>query len=653
MSLESSNSLGNRSGSGSRGRGLGNYAHPFFDPSTSYIPNSVKEMFRWCLYLYTTHSEIAPTINKKCSYVITPLIYESESSYSTRAWRELLERNIKLREAEYKLLLDNEVYGNAFASIYRPFDRHLICKHCGHKFMARTHKDWKYRDNRFEGHCPECKTQNKDFEVYDRPVKNRKRTKIIRWNPKYIDVRYNPFSDSSTYIYRIPQWLRKRVQDANSNRDLILETPMSILKATKEKKNVKLDPDNIYHFKNPSVSMEDDAFGLPPLLPVFKDAWLFQTYRRAQEAIALDHVLPLTVLTPSAPAGGPSPHMAADLGDWSDKMMNIIQKWRRDQNGIYTMPFPAQMLNIRGDAQALNVHNDMTMVREQITGGLDTPQEFVYGGLNWTGSSISLRVLENIFLNKIEQLDNFLKDFVIPRLTRWCGMPPIHLRHRDFKMADDAQQKQIALSLRQTNTLSDQTTIEELGFDFERENTRKQKEEIERLAVMERQQLQAAKVQGQASVIQAEYAAKAQVAQQKALEADIREAREQGYIAEYAPKGDPNAQTGGGDPYQGGTPNGAPSGAPDQSAAAGAPQQGQQPGDTSWQADPQMLDTMSDNMLKTIPPNMIEHEIAVLQQTNPALAAAIRRRQRLIQDQVNDIKPLPEQKPPRRENSPV
>jgi hypothetical protein len=175
--------------------------------------------------------------------------------------------------------------------------------------------------------CPECKSPNSEFKFDDRPVKNRKRTKIIRWNPKYIDIRHNPFSDESIYIYRIPQWLRKRIQEANSNRDLVLETPRSVLNAVKTKKNVRLDPDNIYHFKNPSVSMEDDAFGLPPLLAVFKDAWLFQTYRRAQEAIALDHVLPLTVLSPTAPSGGPSPHMSTDLGDWSDKMMNIIRKW--------------------------------------------------------------------------------------------------------------------------------------------------------------------------------------------------------------------------------------------------------------------------------------------------------------------------------------
>ena len=377
------------------------------------------------------------------------------------------------------------------------------------------------------------------------------------------------------------------------------------------------------------------------MLAIFKDAWLFQTYRRAQEMIALEHILPMTLLIPSAGGSGASPHMSTDLGEWSDMMQLIIKKWRRDPNGLFTMPFPATVENVRGDAQALAVHNDMTQIRQQITGGLDVPQEFIYGGLNWSGSSISLRVLENLFIGRKEQLDEFLK-WVTDRIQRFCLLPEMHIRHRDFKMADDAQQKQIAISLRQTNTVSDQTTMEELGFDYEREQSRKAKEEKDRLAEMERSQLRQAEVQGKVMIAQQEAQAAAEAAAMKESEEQrargIQEGYDMGQTQEQATADQAaQAQAGaGGD--QGGE------------AAAGA-QAG--PSVEQQQKDPVILDMMANHFIKGTPPHLVEQELAAIESSNPQLAKAVRERIKRIQQQDASMKPLPEQKPPRRDGAPV
>jgi len=628
-----------QSSQGVTGRGVRNdrtlntYPHQFFDPSTSYIPHSVKEMYRWCQFLYMTHSEIAPVINKKCAYVITKLIYDSDVDANVKAWKNLLEENINIREMEYKLLLDFEVYGNAFVSIHYPFERYLTCPNgaCKQQHPARN-IDWEYRDHEFRAKCPECGTTGV-FKPHDRKIRNRRRIKLIRWNPKFVNIRYNPFTDDSVYIYRIPKWIQKKLTTVKENKELVSGTPLVILEAVRKKRDVELDRDNIYHFKNASISLEDDAFGMPPMLAVFKDAWLFQTFRRAQEAIALEHILPMTLLIPAPTAAGVSPHMSVDLGDWSDRMNLIIKKWRRDPNALFTIPFPAQVENVRGDAQALAVHNDMTQIRQQITGGLDVPQEFIYGGLNWSGSSISLRVLENLFIGRKEQLDAFLQ-WVTDRLQRFCLLPEMHIRHRDFKMADDAQQKQIALSLRQTNTISDQTSIEELGFDYEREEARKRREEEDRLAAMERSQLRQAETQGKVMVLQAEFQANAEAAQMRQQQEQEARATQEGY--DTTPPAEPGMEGAPGEP--------------------GAPMPPQGPGDPQQapdQTDPVILDMMANHLIKGTPPHLLEQELAALETTNPALAKKVRERIKLIQKQTADYKPLPEQKPPRRESTPV
>ena len=591
---------------------LGGYPNSWFDISSTYIPSTMKEMFRWCHYLYASHSEIAPVVKKKCAYVITKLIYETEREKSQALWKELLEVVLKIREFEFKLALDEEVYGNAYASILFPFERYLVCGHCKHSHMARSIK-WQYKDHAFFGTCTRCKQPAK-FQPKDVTIRSRLRIKLIRWNPQYVDIRFNPLTDRSEYIYRIPKWLRQRITNPKINRVLVEDTPLEFLEAIRDKKNIMLQEDNIYVLKNPSVSAEDDAYGMPPMLPVFKDAWLFQTYKRAQEAIALEHVLPLTILVPEATSGGHSPHANVDLTSWSQKTMDIIHRWRRDPNSIYTMPFPLRVENIRGDAKALGVQDEMNQIRQQIAGGLDVPQEFIYGGLNWSGSSISLRVLENLFLSRIERLNDFLQHFVVPKLRRFLSLPNIGIRHADFKMADDAQQRQIALGLRQTNTISDRTTIEELGFDPEREAKRKREEAVERNAELISSMKANAEAQGMAMHIQAKYQNKA----------DDTRMSNPATVTQMA-----LAKTGA---------------VSDGFAMKELPK------------SPALYELLAHHFIKKPGTAMDKQlELAHIEDTDPRLAKAIKERMRTIKQQGNDkfLKPLPEQRAPRRANSPV
>lgn len=649
-----------RGGNASR-NGFQNFPHQFFDLSSAYMPTSVKELFQWCRFLFVTHSEIAPIITKKCSYVITELVYDTKSKTQQDAWQELLERNLKIREFEYKMLLDREVYGNAFCSVSLPFERFTICKVCKTKTPLRNLKAWKYRDHEFTGKCPneQCEQGDTTFEIQDVTVKNRKRIKLIRWCPLHIDIQYNPFTGRSMYVYKIPMWFKNQVMqyEDGANKLLVSDTPKVILDAIKQKKHIAIDSDNIYHMKNESVSSENDAYGLPPMLAVFKDAWLFQTYRRAQEAIAVDHILPMTLLIPSPAGDGTSPHMSTNLADWANSMQAMVQRWRRDQNAIFTAPFPATVEQIRGDAQALNVHNDMAQVRQQIAGGLDVPQEFIYGGLNWTGSSISLRVLENLFLTRITDLNNMIRDFIVPRLQQFCELPKIDIHHRDFKMADDAQQKQTAMGLRQTNTISDRTTVEELGFDWETEQERKKIEEEERLESMTRQVLKNAEIQGQAQLVTASYAAKAEVEAQKAREEAIRAATGQNYTFANAEAANSigTAQDQMGNMTQQLTSAAAGSAKPAGGSKTSDKKTGDKKpgGDQPMKYDEKTLDAMANHMLKSTPPDQIDSQLSALSQTNPELVKAVKGRMKMIQKQVKELKPLPDQKPPRRANSPV
>ena len=104
-----------------------------------------------------------------------------------------------------------------------------------------------------------------------------------------------------------------------------LQTPLAIARHCESpNKVIELDPHNIYHWKMESISMEDDSLGIPPLLNVIKDIWLNQVYKKGQESIALEHIHPLTLLSPAPPPGGAAPHMNTDLLTWKNNIQNII-----------------------------------------------------------------------------------------------------------------------------------------------------------------------------------------------------------------------------------------------------------------------------------------------------------------------------------------
>jgi len=606
------------------------YPHPSFDLSSAFIPPSMKELYRWCLYLYMTHSEIKPILKKKVAYVQTPLIYEGTSN-SKKVWKSLLEDNINIKRVSIEALLDMSVYGVAYLSIAYPFERFLICPSCKEKFPIKNLK-WRYAGHKWMSNCPKC-DHSGEFKSECVTVRNRKRIKIIRWRPMDMEVQSNPWTGYKRYVYRVPRYLIKKIEDPRRNRVLVETTPDEILESIRQNKNFGLDEDQIYVFEELGPSSEDENFPIPPLLHVFKDSWLYQTLRRAQEAISVEHILPLTVLIPSAAPGGASPHLNYNLQTWASNMQDMIRTWRRDPNAIFTAPFPATVENIRGDAKALNVFNDMEMVRQQIAGGLDVPVEFVIGNLQWSGASVSLRVLENLFLNMIEDLERFEQTFLIPRLQRFLRLPKINVRHRDFKMADDAQQKQIALSLRQTNTISDRTTIEELDFDFEKEKENKRAEREQRLRDMYEEQIETAKTQAEQQIIigraQMQLQQEQMDAQAQAQQAASEQAMQQGQPMD--------AQGQQAQPAQ-------PNPAAPQASFPGPNGAG---GNGRSLPPPSVLGLMAEHFMKNTPDHMKDQELMALQETNPQLARSIQQRMKIIQNAKKAISAQPEQKPSR------
>jgi hypothetical protein len=487
------------------------YPNPFFDLAKNYIPKNIKTLFSYCRTFFYTNSFIRNVVSKLTEYPITEIIVGGETTQAVRnKWRAYINGHLRLKSLLIEIGLDYYTYGNAFISAQLTQKRYLNCTQCKEASPIEN-VSYKLKNFNFVGTCPSCKSGGIVFIIEDEVIKSEKNLKFVRWSPEHIDIDYNPITNDAIYYYNMPSSVKAKVLKGNKH---ILNTiPEVFLESLRLKKKIEIDKDNFYHFKRPTLAEEDMGWGKPIILPALRSLYYLQTLKRGQEAIAVEHIVPKKAIYP-ANTTTLDPYTQMNLGKWRGKMEQQVKKWRNDPNHIGIFPIPIGYQELGGNARALMLTPEMKFLEEEVINSLGVPLEFVKGGATFTSGSVSLRIVENAFLNYRELLLDFMNSFVVPKIRQYLKYPEAELRFKKFKMADDIQAKQILMNLNTAGKVSDARMLEEFGFDFETEATEISKTlKFQRESIVQDAKAQA-RGQGEATIVGAQY----QVRAQKAME---------------------------------------------------------------------------------------------------------------------------------------
>lgn len=560
-------------------RGMGvRYPSPFFDVAQQYLPNTIHELMVWCRFYFLTNPLINVVCQKMAEYPITPVVWETEDLNIRRLY-EGVEALLKFRQFQIEVGLDKQVYGNAFASVFFQLEKYLVCTGCRSRYRASKNRSlYKWRNGRFHLKCAKCNHEGiaDQADVYPRNIRG---ARLVRWNPENIEIKHNEITGQSLYYYKLP---RAVVNDVKMGDPTAIETlPADFLEAARVGRSLLFHPDNFYHIKRPTVAQKDQGWGSPLLYPVLKDCFYLQVMKKAQEAIMLEHVVPLRIIFPGAPSGGnDTPFGAYNLQNWKAKIDGELSLWKRDPNYVPVLPVNIGYQQIGGQAKALMLHQEMRIHSETILAGCGIPVEFIYGGLSWSGSNTSLRALENMFLGDNAERQILMK-FMLDKIANHMGWPRIDFHFEKFRMADDLQRAMFTFQLNQANKVSDRTLLEEIGKDQDQENERLADELKKTLDTQKKMQLASASIQGAASLVQSRYQAKSQelmMRSQAGVQADIAQEQAAAGIQPGAQPGqpaqDPNTAPAGDAAQQ---DPGLPDGATAYDENAGAPNQSKGP----------------------------------------------------------------------------
>lgn len=441
------------------------YPNPFFDYLSRIMPRNIKDMFQWLEYLYANSGQVMPVIKKFSEYAITEIVYNSSSPKVKENAKKIFNEKLNLKDTIINISNDFHLYGNSFTSLYRPFIRSLECRQCGHKHnVEKTEYSWEPKSFSYLLCCIKCKHHGK-AKVVNIKLRDITRLKIIRWDPKHMEIEYNPVTGESQYYYNFPEYLKKELKKKNPSPFILDRMPWEYIQAMKSKKLFKFKSDKIFHLKNPSPAGVSQEWGFPGLLTALKPYFYTAVLKKANEATAFERLNPWRVMYPQAASSTSDPAMYMNLNKWRTELQSAIRNWKRDPNSIKLSPIPVGVQQIGGDGRALLLHQEIKMEEENIITSMGVPVEFIRGGLTHTGGSVTLRMIENILFTFTSQLERMMQ-WMTDEVNNYMNYEKVKVHLVPFKLVDDVQQKQLVLQLWEAGKVSDTTASEFFDIDF-------------------------------------------------------------------------------------------------------------------------------------------------------------------------------------------
>jgi hypothetical protein len=266
--------------------------------------------------------------------------------------------------------------------------------------------------------------------------------------------------------------------------------PLEFLKAIQAKTKFAFADGQIFHMKTPAPAGIDAQWGLPPLTAAIKLFFYAAVLRKANEAIALDHIVPFRVLHPAPISGTADPTTMLNLAQWQSQLKENIKQWRSDPNHIMFAPTALGVTMMGGQGRSLLTLGEIKEAEDSIIAAMGIPREFLYGGLTLAGSGISLRMLENQLESDASDQNEQLA-WMIKQISSILNWKPAEARFIPFKLVDDTEQKAALMQLQQLlgAPLSKDTLAAPYNIDLAKEREKKKQEAVDDMrADMELQQ---------------------------------------------------------------------------------------------------------------------------------------------------------------------
>lgn len=402
---------------------------PFLMPSSETFPTELKSSFDFCLFLYYLNPLYVSTTNRVFTYFLTELEFseysDSDDKLGTedqqKRLKETLEDKINIWGLLQQVGVDWGCYGNAFVKVNRPFDRYVVIptadgdqwvvlNQLPRKQVTYDSSSMKYTvPNIFAE--PDSNGELPSIEVAfeDVPSRNVERLSYTFLDPRYIVLDKPHFSDNCEIVYKLPPDVKARIKDGNLNE--VNNCTALTLEAVKEGFDIRYQEGEVFHFKQPTVTgLSESGWGIPNVIAHYRDIYQCQIYRKIDEVIAKDYLMPLRILSPEfgpQTGGDGTPAKQIIFSGWKREMKKIIETRRLNKFAIHVTPTPVRYDEHGANGKQYSPKELVEIQNQVLMDGIGYPQELHRGTIQIQQTPTALRLFEKQYHWLFKGINNF------------------------------------------------------------------------------------------------------------------------------------------------------------------------------------------------------------------------------------------------------
>ena len=320
---------------------------------------------------------------------------------------------------------------------------------------------------------------------------DRDKIKLRKINPRSVVIKHNSIAGTNQYIYRFEKELLSEVKEGILH--VVNDVPMDMLDAMRSDQDFLFYEDEIFHFKSPTISgISNHGWGLPETIANYRSLHQLQVYRKIDECVGLDYMVPFRLFHPEVKDTESSVVKNLILSQWRTKIETIIKNRRKDKFAIHALPFPVKYEEFGAAGKELAPKDLVEYQTNAMLDGMGYPAELFKGSLNIQQVPTSVRLFENSFMFIHLGFTQFAQ-WVSSKIARYLGEEFISVGLAKPSLADNIDRQNIIMQLSSAGEISRKRAYAFLGIDDPVEEKRERLEEdmeIQKIQQLKGEELQ-------------------------------------------------------------------------------------------------------------------------------------------------------------------
>lgn len=473
--------------------GSGNLSqNPFRTFSNMLFPKTVKHTYVWALWLWNRFDLYRKVIQNVVRYFINDIsVVQDNEQQETNS--DFIDAATKTLKDDYDILelvrrIGEELaaMGIVIISAMPVIDRYIVCPRCGARYSLRNLEkdtDYKWAGFKFISRCQAdgCDYSG-EFKREDDARKTGARINFKLWPQDDIRIRYNQITGKSKFYYEIPAEV---AADIRKGDEVYLEdTPWTFIEAVETNSYVELKESSMLCLRVDNLASIEKQFNgwSPPLfLPSFSNILQLQMLDRFSEAIAMDYIIPIRMISPppeSLRAGADPNRMPLNGNVVKNHIMSMVKGSRGNPTTWFTSPIPLQYQLIGGEGKTLAPVELHEWRLAQTISGMNIPSEFRQTTFQMVGPTMGLRMFERMWAPFSRNLDK-AANWIGEKVGKQHTWEPVRIVLNKTSFVEDELNRNVRLNLLSSGMISRKTGLDTVGIDYDKERRIIEKERLD------------------------------------------------------------------------------------------------------------------------------------------------------------------------------